>query len=58
MSVTLFPAMISEKELDARIMALIKQRNDALDREAALSGRVHFLEEKLKELERTQHETK
>lgn len=38
-------------ELDARIMALIKQRNDALDKEAALSGRLSFLESYVKRLE-------
>lgn len=42
---------MDSRELDARIMALIKQRNDALDREAALSGRLAYLEQYVKELE-------
>lgn len=42
---------MDQRELDARIMALIKQRNDALDREAALAGRLAFLEQRVKELE-------
>lgn len=43
---------ISQRELDARIMAIIKQRNDSMDREAALMGEIACAREYIKELQR------
>ncbi len=42
---------VTEDELNARIMALINQRNSAMDQAAALMGRVTFLENRIKQLE-------
>lgn len=42
---------ISEVEINARIMALITQRNRALDESVVLMSRIAMLEHKTKELE-------
>lgn len=44
--------MMTQTEIDARINALVQQRNSALDHIAILAGQIALLEQKLMEIRR------
>lgn len=49
---------IETQEIDARIMALISQRNRAMDEAVVLSGRVAVLEKQIKDLKEAAEKSK
>lgn len=44
--------MMTQTEIDARINALVQQRNSALDHIAVLAGQIAMLEQQLREMRR------